>query len=616
MSLRPSFFRCLNNPLFLFFLVFISYTAILALRIQNIEFRYGAFTDCRGCFIKPILIHEARLGGIWIILLALGMYLRGTAISRLLRTAVVAVLMIQMADVVLMSTLSSRLYIDSIGKVPISFSTAFSFAHAWLTGDMGETGTVLFLLWALLILMFLIARSRASPHFSMGIIIFGSLTSLCGFLIPDNSAYMLASTRENFIELNLPKGQYLPYSEAFRNSVLQASSRGRECNCIKGRDSRKNIILLVVESLSNYQSRFFSGQMDLTPNLDRIAREHKSFTHFHANSFHTINGIEALMTGMPTIPSAEEKSKNLALSLPNYLKAYHYRTHYLTPAKFELLKNDRDTLKALGFDEIEGRTSFYDGTPELQFGSAPDDVFYQRILKALDTAAIEQKNDPKAGPHFWTFMTGGTHQPFNRKNKNNSSLPSAFRFADEELGYFYQALLERNFFSNGVLIITGDHHSMTPITAGEYDRFGLEATSLIPLVIVEGEQPQPEIIGKHFQQADLFQSIQFLTQKNVCKDNSRGNIFGGEADGPECVFFERGDERDQVNYFCKEGQGSLRLDGDKTGFIGTTPPDAPAILYRLHFERLRERPGERLRTNWQNQWRNGSNIGSGNICVR
>lgn len=599
MSLRASFFRHFNNPLLLCFLVFISYAAILALRIHNIEFRYGAFTDCRGCFVKPILIHEARLGGIWIILLALGMYLKRAAISVPLRIAVVIVLVIQLADVVLMSTLSSRLYTDSIGKVPVSLTAILDFVHGWATQRLGEAGTVMFLAWILLILAFLAAKSRMPARAASGMVISGTLVSLCGFLIPDHSAYMLASSRDNFIELNLPRGQYLPYSGAFRDSVLKSALQDPECTCIKGRDSRKNIILLVVESLSDYQSNFFSGQMNLTPNLDRIAREHKSFTHFHANSFHTINGLEALLTGMPPIPSADEESDNLAVSLPNYLKAYHYRTHYMTPAKFELLKNDGVTLKAMGFDEIEGRTSFYDGAPELQFGAAPDDVFYQRILKALDAAAKEQKNNPGAALHFWTFMTGGTHQPFNRKNVNNSSLPSAFRFADEELGQFYQALLKRNFFSNGVLIITGDHHSMTPISSREYERFGLEATSLVPLVIVEGEQQKPEIIRSHFQQADLFQSIQFLVQKDVCVDASRGNLFGGESDGPECVFFERGDERDQVNYFCRQGQGTIRLDGDKTSFIGTAPPNAASILNQLHHERigaLRERLQTRMQT--------------------
>lgn len=522
-----------------------------------------------------------------------------------LRIAVVALLVIQIADVVLMSTLSSRLYVDSIGKVSVSPSAVFNYAHTWMTQDLGETGVVLFILWAILIFIFLFSKSRVSSRIAAGMVVLGTLTSICGFFIPDNSAYMLASTRENFIELNLPKGQHVPYSEAFK-SAIQKPSQG--CTCIKGRDSRKNIILLVVESLSNYQSNFFSGQMDLTPNLNRIAREHKSFTHFHANSFHTINSLEALMTGMTTIPSADEASTNLALSLPNYLKAYDYRTHYLTPAKFELLKNDGATLKAMGFDEVEGRTNFYDGAPELQFGAAPDDVFYQRALYVLDDAAKGQKNDPKAKPHFWVFMTGGTHQPFNRKNINNSSLPSAFHFADKELGQFYQALLKRNFFKNGVLIITGDHHSMTPITPEEYDRFGLEATSLVPLVIVEGEQLQPEVIGKHFQQADLFQSIQFLIQKNACMDSARGNLFGGESVAPECVFFERGDERDQVNFFCKDAQGMIRLNGDKTDFIGSKPPNASAILNQLHYERLRPY--------WQNQRSNGADGSCCKNCAR
>lgn len=608
MLFRSFLIRNINHPLFNYFVFLILYVAILALRIHNIEFRYGAFTDCRGCFIKPILIHEAKLGGIWAILLALSMYSKRQTISILLRFIVVIVLMIQTVDVVLMSTLSSRLYVDGIAKVPLSFSTIFNFSHTWVTQDLGEMGTAVFLILAFLVFRFPFIRARASFGMTAGLVASGIFISVCGFLIPDNSAYMLASSRENLIELNLPKGQYLQYSKSFRSAIAESPTLSPGCSCIKGRESRKDIIILVVESLSDYQSEFFSGQMNLTPNLDRIAREHKSFMHFHANSFHTINGLEALLTGMPTIPSADEKLRNLSVSLPNYLKAYHYRTHFFTPAKFELMKNDKTTLQALGFDEIEGRTSFYDGAPELQFGAAPDDYFYRRILGSLDAAAMEQKKNLNAAPHFWTLMTGGTHQPFNRRNKNNSSLSNAFGFADAELGHFYQELIKRNFFSNGVLIITGDHHSMTPISSEENERYGLESTSLVPLVIVESAQQQPEIINQHFQQADLFQSIQFLIQQDICLDASRGNLFGEMSDGPECVFFERGDERDQVNYFCKEAQGTIRLDGDKTDFIGTHPPNAALILGQLHHERLQPY--------WQNQYANGSKGDGGRNCNR
>jgi len=598
MPLRASFTRYLDHPLFRIVLVVSPYLALLVLRIHNIEFRYGAFTDCRGCFVKPILIHEAKLGGVWLVLLALSLHARSAAVSALLRLAVVCVLLVQLADVILMSTLSSRLYLDGIAKVPVSFSAVADFVHAWASQDLGEAGTVLFAVLLLLLLRFVVAGAAASEsrgagghtppmRITGGLAACGLLVSACGFLIPDTSAYMLASTRENVVELNLPRGQYLPYSEPFRNEMARSARANQGCTCATGRASRKNIILLVVESLSDYQSAFFSGTLNLTPNLDRIAREHKSFTHFHANSFHTINGLDALLTGMSTLPAAGASSGKFAMSLPDYLKAYRYRTHFYTPGRFELLKNDRATLEALGFDEIEGRTAFYDGAPELQFGSAPDDYFYRRILVALDEAAAEQKRNPRAPLHFWTFMTGGTHQPFSRRNSSNSSLPSAFAFADAELGRFYRELVRRDFFASGILIITGDHHSMTPISAEENARYGLEATSLVPLVIVEGERQQAEIVTGHFQQADLFQSIRFLVQSEVCLDASRGNVFGSGADAPQCVFFERGDERDQVNYFCKEGHGVIRLDGDATDFIGARPPNAGRILNQLHYERLR-----------------------------
>lgn len=88
------------------------------------------------------------------------------------------------------------------------------------------------------------------------------------------------------------------YSEEFVKKVIAETSYKDTKFCRKHKPQRKNIIILMVESLSSYQSKFFSGINNWTPHIDSIAANNLSFTNFYANGFTTEDALIAVLTGV------------------------------------------------------------------------------------------------------------------------------------------------------------------------------------------------------------------------------------------------------------------------------------------------------------------------------
>src|SRR5262250_2646199 len=77
--------------------------------------------------------------------------------------------------------------------------------------------------------------------------------------------------------------------------------------CADAAATPRNVVVVIVESLSAYQSALLGGPQDWLPHLDAVARANHYFTHFYANGFTTDGGEIALLTGRPPlIPAGQE----------------------------------------------------------------------------------------------------------------------------------------------------------------------------------------------------------------------------------------------------------------------------------------------------------------------
>ncbi|NJA06062.1 LTA synthase family protein [Methylococcaceae bacterium WWC4] len=385
----------------------------------------------------------------------------------------------------------------------------------------------------------------------------------------ENERYAHAWIYKNVIDYNLTiLSEASPYSPAFRHAL-----RYRETlSCQTAAPAAPNVIVLMVESLSAYQSRFFSGIEDWTPNLDAIAAEQRAYTQFYANGFITEDGEIALLTGiLPLYPPSSYSDDggtsfhsfyDLPEALPRVLKPLGYRSEFLTTADLEF-GNTGDWARRAGFDGVEGHDHpEYDRWERFHFQAAPDEALYRRLM---DRVAMQR------GPYLLFAKTVSSHHPYINPETKEKSESAAIRYTDQQLGRFYRQLRASGFFDNGVLVIVGDHHSMTPLKKAEGERFGpFKASARVPLVLA-GRGIPPGVEARPFQQIDVYHSLRGLIEGRQCHGDWIGDLLAGAP--PRFILHRRGDNRDMVSLFSEDADYLIKLDGDATRLAGKAPAD-------------------------------------------
>ena len=167
-----------------------------------------------------------------------------------------------------------------------------------------------------------------------------------------NGKYVHAWIYRNVIDHNI-----IVFSEAreYGNSFISDFSFHEEEHCYLKAAGKPNIIILMVESLSSYQSDYFSGIKNWTPNLDLIASRNSSYKNFYANGFTTEDGEVSLLTGLLPIyrPSSYSDAGGVAFngffglknSLPNILKKQGYRKMKKRNGKYKLSEKDEKEIE-------------------------------------------------------------------------------------------------------------------------------------------------------------------------------------------------------------------------------------------------------------------------------
>jgi lipoteichoic acid synthase len=402
---------------------------------------------------------------------------------------------------------------------------------------------------------------------------------------------------ENFIESNHNFYVRNTFSDAFRAQILAAPPPATSCGPGSGR--RLNVILVIVESLSAYQSRFFSGVEDWTPHLDEIAKRETALTNFYANGWTTTGGLVSLLTG--TLPLVRElrTSRTEAFTaiggtgltdyldvprpLPLVLSDQGYATEFVAPGDLSFSGQDK-WLPAMGFQKVVSGNDPRFAAQKMRgpFNSVPDRLLYSVALDELTKMPAEK-------PFFMVVQTFWSHFPFMDANDNgrlNGQEP-VFRDTDAQIGAFYDRLMEAGFFTNGLLFITGDHRAMEPFHKLEFDRFGDSAAARIPAVIVTRAIKLPPVLAQDFQQRDFPASIEALVGDQYCPQPQQGAFLSNPPRPSSCIIQARGDDRDLIYVKCGDAEGTVRATGDATRFVSGAVPDEASIIQTINRTRVR-----------------------------
>jgi lipoteichoic acid synthase len=272
----------------------------------------------------------------------------------------------------------------------------------------------------------------------------------------------------------------------------------------------KNIILVIVESLSAADSYRTSGIRDILPRFDELSRKGMLFRNFLANSEASETGLVALVSGVPplhfpTASTATFSEYAIQRSITADFTRRGYRCEFLTSVPLQFISMDRYTQEPLvGFSFAAGQKEIarYQGAPTYAFGSNADHLLYEEVL-----ARLGPRNSGNQQPVLLVAVTASSHTPYVDPLGRANTAAHVWGYVQEELWWLYEELTKRGFFENGLLLITGDHRRMAPVQEKERERFGESAKARIPLVIIGEGVPTDVIDDRLFHQADLLRML-------------------------------------------------------------------------------------------------------------
>ncbi len=567
--------------------------ALMAIfRAVLLDRRLQPLSACTGCVALITFKHDAAVLGTVLLASALTHWVRASWVRALLRAFLCLVVVAYGLDLLIILLYNMRLVVADFFKYGREVGGIISITGQMIRTPAGIATLLVGLVLAGLMAVFVRAGPRLGRTGTRRALAAGLALFLVG-LLPSPGAVAQSWAWLNLFEVNLDRGPASAYSDAFAASLRAGHNDLRAGGTCTARPARRpDVLMVVVEGLSNYQSRYFSGLSDGTPNLDRIARRHTAFTRFHANGYTTEGGLIALLGGQVPLPSTGpvffgggfvyDGFFDLPGSLPRRFDDHGYHTAFLTTG--DLAFGGKGAwLGTLGFDEVGGHDDpFYDGWPRMHFHAAPDSALYLRALRWLD----ERPGDI---PFFLVVETVSSHHPFIEPTTHRKSEPAAFAYADRQLGHFYDALDRRGRLDSLMLVIVSDHRTMTPLRQDEMGSFGEEAHALVPLVIADPERRDPRRVETRFQQVDLATSFDAMLTGRSCPTAIRGDLLADPPVPPRCTLHVRADDRGRVDVACGDDRATVRLNGDGTKLESGTVPDAPSLVRQIDLERIERR---------------------------
>ena len=562
--------------------------ALSGLRAWHLENVIGGYTSCHGCYALPALAHDGWLLAVVFALLAACAFTVRRALRALFAVAAAALVVMLAVDLELLHLFNQRFYLGDL----LHFSNDRAAGWSVVRAQFFSAGGYVYALFAAAIVVIvggLVVGARRSTGEAIVLATLALAAALFSAWGPGKALRSVhGSYVANVIEANRPPGREQPFSQAFaRHEEQLAATLPKTCTAELAMP--RNVVLVIVESLSAYQSALLGGPRDWLPRLDAVSRENHYFTQFYANGFTTDGGEIALLTGRPPlIPAGQEWYLRKEFgqgpdTVPGVAHRAGAKTYYFTATDLSFLDRGK-WLHQLGFDGVEGSESpFYEGMPRMQFGAAVDAQLFARFENWLDTRK-------ELGRFVAVLLTDSTHPPYIDPRTGAIDPPGSFGYVDEQLAAFEERLRRRGFLDDGILLITGDHRSMTPLLGEEYRRFGERAFARVPL-IVAGAVDLPAVVDTPFQQSDLPASLAQLYGLESCRSPFTGAFLGAGLAPPRYVVHARGDDRDRVDVYTADAVASYRQRGDASGWDDASGiPDGAAVAAWIDTQRIRNAP--------------------------
>lgn len=219
----------------------------------------------------------------------------------------------------------------------------------------------------------------------------------------------------------------------------------------------KHLVLIQVESLSAEFLGAFGDRRELTPNMDRYAREGVLFTQLYAIGTRTVRGLEALSAGLPPLPgqSVVRRPDNAGLlTMGGVLRANGFSPQFLYGG-YGMFDNMNAWFEGSGY-RVRDRS---DLPPDpARFGNVwgvADEHLFDEALATMD-------RESGSGRAFLHLMTTSNHRPYTYPD-GRIDIPSktgregAVKYTDWAIGHFIEQARGKPWFDDTLFVIVADH---------------------------------------------------------------------------------------------------------------------------------------------------------------
>jgi len=226
--------------------------------------------------------------------------------------------------------------------------------------------------------------------------------------------------------------------------------------------SKKNVIILILESFGKEYVGFYNHGNGYTPFLDSLLRQSLTFRYSLANGKKSVEGIPAVIASIPNLQNNpfifSPYISNQFNSLASILDKENYETAFFHGGKNGTMGFDLFA-KAAGFQKYFGKNEYpnqkdYDGNWGIY-----DEPYLQYIVKQLNTFKK---------PFFITEFTLSSHHPFKLPPQYQGKFPEGtlpihrvVGYSDYALKRFFETAQKQSWYKNTLFVLVADHTSMS-----------------------------------------------------------------------------------------------------------------------------------------------------------
>ncbi|MDQ7046978.1 MAG: LTA synthase family protein [Sulfurovum sp.] len=282
-------------------------------------------------------------------------------------------------------------------------------------------------------------------------------------------------------------------------------------------DKKRNVIFIMVESLSAEYMGIYGNKKGLTPNLDKLTQKSLFFNNLFATGTRTVRGMEAVILSVPPTAGRSIVKRPINDTLDSFGRifaqnGYDNKFIYAGHGYFD---NMNDFFSKNAFTVVD-RLDFKDD--EVTFDNAwgvCDEDLLDKTLKEADNSYAQGK------PFFSFVMTTSNHRPYTYPN-NKIDIPShtgrdgAVKYTDYAIDAFLKKAKNKAWFDDTIFVVIADHNGGSA---------GKNALPLhrykIPLIIYAPSFIKPHTIQKLSSQIDTIPTI-----LNILGLNYKGKFYG------------------------------------------------------------------------------------------